>query len=145
VIFVPEAHDQNVTHKYTIHYPAHEARKGDPNYVDFNHIRKVWKKDAEKWQCAIGKHRDDFSECSVDQPLELHHNHIEFALMNAVELKWLAKDYPGVDDPKKLGAWVESADNLLVLCQHHHRGRSGVHTVAAADYEASKYIRGLFS
>ena len=142
---MPEAHDQNVVHKYTMHYPEHEPREGDPNYVDFHHIRKEWKQDPEKWQCAVGKHRNDFSECSVDLPLELHHNHIEFALMNSVELKWLAIDYPGVDDPDKLGKWVESADNLLVLCQHHHRGHSGIHTVAAADYEAAKYIRGLIS
>ena len=140
-----EAHDQKTTHSYMVHYPEHPARQDDPHYVDFNHIHNEWKKDPEKWQCAIGKHRNDFSECELTKPLELHHSHVEFSLQNGVELAWLEKDYPGISDPKSVGAWVESADNLIVLCVHHHRGHGGVHVAAAADYEAAKYVRGLLS
>jgi hypothetical protein len=138
-----DAHVQKVSHQYAIRYPDHSARENDPNYVDFNHLHREWKKDPEKWQCAIGRHRGDFSECSLDKPLELHHAHIEFALMNSVELTWLEKDYPGVSSPDKLGAWVESAENLLVLCQFHHRGHGGVHVASSSDYEGLKYIRGF--
>ena len=137
------AHLQKVSHQYTVRYPDHTAREDDPNYVDFNHIHREWKKDPDKWQCWIGKHRGDFSECSLDKPLELHHAHIEFALMNAVELAWLEKDYPGVSDPDKLGAWVESAENLMVLCQRHHRGHDGVHVASGSDWEGIKYVRGM--
>lgn len=139
------AHEQNVTHRYTVHYPEHPARSRDKHYKDFNHIHKTWKADPEKWQCAIGKHRNDFSECSLDQPLELHHAHIEFSLQNGVDLKWLEKDYPGISNPDEVGAWVESADNLLVLCMAHHRSSGGVHVASASDFEAEKYIRGLIS
>ena len=38
---------------------------------------------------------------------------------------------------------VKSADNLVWLCEFHHRGHGGIHTAAAADYEAEKYVRGL--
>ena len=135
-----EKHDQNVTHHYVIHYPAHPERTSDPHYVDFNHYRNATKATA---QCSIGLHRNDFSECSLDKPLELHHSHVEFSLQNGVEFKWLEVDYPGISDPNTIGAWVESAKILEWLCQFHHRGAGGVHTAAASDYEAEKYVRGL--
>lgn len=140
-----DAHDQAVTHHYTMHYPEHPARSDDPHYVDFNHIHRQWKKDPEKWQCEIGKHRNDFSECDLEHPLELHHHYIEFSLQNGVELRWLEVDYPGISDPSQVGAWVESAVNLQVLCTFHHRGHGGVHVASASDYEAEKYVRGLIS
>jgi hypothetical protein len=135
-----EKHDQNVTHRYIVHYPAHPERTSDPHYVDFNHYRQKTKDTA---QCSVGLHRNDFSECTLDQPLELHHSHVEFSLQNGVELKWLEVDYPGISDPDSVGAWVESAANLEWLCEFHHRGAGGVHTAAASDYEAEKYVRGL--
>ena len=136
------AHDQNVTHRYTVHYPDHEPRESDPHYRDFNAYRRRTKDAA---QCAIGAHRADFSECSLDKPLELHHAHIEFSLQNGVDLKWLEADYPGVSDPATIGAWVESANNLIWLCEAHHRGAGGIHVAAASDFEAEKYVRNLIS
>jgi len=133
-------HDANITHHYSIHYPAHPERTSDPHYKDFNAFRRRTHATAV---CAIGAHRNDFSECSLDKPLELHHAHIEFSLQNGVDLKWLEVDYPGVSDPDKVGAWVESANNLEWLCLFHHRGHGGVHTAAYADVEAEKYVRGL--
>jgi hypothetical protein len=136
------AHDQNVTHRYTVHYPDHEPRESDPHYRDFNAYRRRTKDAA---QCSIGAHRADFSECSLDKPLELHHAHIEFSLQNGVDLKWLEADYPGVSDPATIGAWVESANNLIWLCEAHHRGAGGIHVAAASDFEAEKYVRNLIS
>lgn len=137
------AHDQAISNKYVVHFPAHPARTSDPHYKDFNRIHKEWKKDPDKWQCAIGKHRGDFSECDADHPLELHHAHVEFSLQNGVDLKWLEADYPGISDPDAVGAWVESADNLIVLCVRHHRGHGGIHHASYSDFEAEKYVRGL--
>ena len=135
-----EEHDGNITHHYTIHYPAHPERTSDPHYKDFNAYRRRTKDTAK---CAIGLHRNDFSECDLKNPLELHHSHIEFSLQNGVELKWLEADYPGVSDPDTVGAWIETAANLEWLCLFHHRGHGGVHTAAYADVEAEKYVRGL--
>lgn len=138
-----EAHDQPITNHYIVHFPAHPAREDDPHYKDFEHLHRLWKADPEKWQCSIGKHRNDFSECDLEHPLELHHGHVEFSLQNGIDLAWLANDYPGINDPNHLGEWVESADNLIVLCVRHHRGNGGVHHASASDYEAEKYVRGL--
>lgn len=138
-------HVQPETHRYTVHFPEHPARVDDPHYRDFDHLHREWKKDPVKWQCAIGKHRGDFSECDLTRPLELHHAHVEFSLQNGVDLAWLESDYPGISDSSEVGAWVESPENLMVLCVAHHRGPGGVHVASASDFEAEKYVRGLIS
>lgn len=134
------AHSQAITHHYTVHYPDHAPRKGDPHYADFNAYHQRTKATAK---CVIGLHRNDFSECRGQ--LELHHSHVEFALQNGIELRWLEIDYPGISDPDTVGKWVESAANLDWYCEFHHRGHGGVHVAAAADFEAEKYVRGLIS
>lgn len=133
-----KAHDQVVTHGYTLHYPDHPARKDDPHYRDFEHYRRSHKETA---RCAVGAHRNDYSECRGG--LELHHAHVEFALQNGVDLAWLEKDYPGISNPDEVGAWVESGANLVFYCSAHHRGPGGVHCASASDFEAEKYVRGL--
>jgi hypothetical protein len=132
------AHDQAETKHYTVHYPAHSPRKSDPNYRDFEAYRRKTHKTAK---CAVGEHRNDFSECHGG--LELHHSHIEFALQNGVDLAWLEVDYPGISDPNTVGAWVESGANLTWLCEFHHRGHGGVHVASSSDFEAEKYVKGL--
>ena len=133
-----EMHDQITTNSYVVHYPPHEPREKDPHYKDFNHYRATTKDTAV---CAVGGHRTDFSDC--DGGLELHHAHIEFSLQNGVDLKWLEVDYPGVSNPDEVGAWVESADNLVWLCEKHHRGAGGIHHASASDFEAEKYVKNL--
>jgi len=135
-----DAHDQAITNSYVVHYPEHPERENDPHYADFNAYRKATQATAV---CAIGGHRQDFSEC--DGGLELHHAHIEFSLQNGVDLKWLEADYPGVSNPDEVGKWVESAENLMWLCLKHHRGAGGIHHAAYADYEAQKYVRNLIT
>lgn len=135
------AHDAPQTHHYTVHYPAHPPRTSDPHYKDFEAYRH---KTAATAKCAVGVGRgNDFSECSGG--MELHHSHIEFALQNGVDLKWLEQLYPGISNPDEVGAWIETADNLEWLCEFHHRGHAGAHVASASDYEALKFIRGLIS
>ena len=137
-----DAHDQKVTHSYTIRFPAHEPRETDPHYRDFDAYRRRTKGTA---RCQFAVQAGDDSECDHEHPLELHHAHIEFALQNAVDLARLERDYPGVSDPDTVGAWVESATNLMWLCRFHHRGHGGVHCATASDFEAEHYVRGLIS
>ena len=119
------AHDGKQTHRYLMHFPAHPARTGDPHYVDFNHFHR---KTRDTARCYIGE-RIGFNECrdakgnpafvDVDGKqigLELHHAHIEFSLQNGVSLDALKVDYPGIENPDEVGAWVESATNFRWLC-----------------------------
>jgi hypothetical protein len=116
-LLVP-AHVQHVTHSYWVNYPDHEPRESDPHYVDFHHWREETKATAK---CLVGAHRNDYSEC--DPPpehwpigLEVHHSIIEFAVQNAIDLKWLEVDFPGISDRSQIGAWVESPVNLEWRC-----------------------------
>lgn len=68
---------------------------------------------------------------------------LEFAVVNAVDLKALQVDFPDLTDLAAVEAWAETAPNFLWLCAKHHRGAGGIHHAAAADYEAEKYIRDL--
>jgi hypothetical protein len=138
-----DAHQQRVTHGYTVHYPAHPPREDDPFYPDFEEYKRRRRADGT-WHCDFAaEYRDgDTSECDNVMPLECHHKVIEFSLQNGVDIELLEDDYPGVSKDE-IGAWVESAANLELLCAFHHRGHGGVHVVSASDWEASKYVRRL--
>lgn len=135
-----DAHDSKTTHHYLMHYPPHPPRESDPHYRDFEAYRRRTKDTAV---CAFATETGYSSECRGG--LELHHTHIEFSLQNGVDLARLEKFYPGVSDPDSVGAWIETAPNLTWLCEWHHRGAGGIHTAAASDYEASKFVPGLIS
>lgn len=137
---MPEAHGQDITHRYTVHYPSHAPREDDPHYVDFEAYRRRTRATAV---CAKGQERGDFSEC--EGGLELHHAHIEFALQNSVDLTALEAHYPGISNADEVGAWVESAENLMWLCAKCHRGHGGVHVASASDWEAETFVKGLIS
>ncbi|MHB8490594.1 MAG: hypothetical protein ACYDA6_00045 [Solirubrobacteraceae bacterium] len=161
------AADRAQTHHYTLHYPAHPARAGDPHYADFDHYHRKWRPVA---RCVEGV-RLGFDTCRdaqgnpaappdgpVDtsdpmhptgkgpQPgLELHHSHIEFAILNSVDLALLELDYPGISSADAVGAWIESAANLIWVCAYHHRGHPGHHVASKSDWEGEQYVRGLIS
>ncbi|HEY2089848.1 MAG TPA: hypothetical protein VGH54_27985 [Mycobacterium sp.] len=134
------AHDQQTTHHYLMHYPEHPERTGDPHYKDFDTFRRHTKATA---RCQFATDTGDNGECHGG--LELHHSHIEFSLQNGVDLARLEHAYPGVSNPDEIGAWIETAENLVWMCAGHHRGPGGVHTAAAADFEASKFVRRLIT
>lgn len=136
-----DAHDQAVTNRYTVHFPEHPPRESDPHYRDFEAYRNRTKDSAV---CAFAQRRGgDASECAGG--LELHHSHVEFSMQNGVDLTLLEADYPGISDPTQVGAWVESAANLIWLCAKHHRGHGGIHHASASDWEAEHYVRNLIS
>ena len=138
---VTNAHAQTVSHKYTVHYPDHYPRVGDPHYIDFEHYRRLHEATA---RCTFADSADS-DQCVLDKPLELHHKVIEFSLQNGVDFATLEKDYPGISNPNSVGAWVESDQNFEFLCQYHHRGAGGTHVAAHSDYAAERYIKDLIS
>lgn len=139
------AHQQAVTHHYTVSYPEHEPRAQDPHIHEFREY-KVRRKAAGTYHCdfAAQWRNGDSSECDLSTPLEAHHTHIEFALLNGVDITLLERDFPGISQ-QDVGAWLDSESNLTLLCSRHHRGAGGVHSAAAADWEGEKYVRGLIS
>jgi len=136
------AHEQAVTHRYTVVYPEHGPRDGDPAYVDFEHYRKAHIATA---RCAFAVERGgDDSECDKEHPLELHHSHVEWAMLNEVDMALLEPRYPGISK-STLGKWAETGQNLEFRCRFHHRGPGGVHNASVSDYEAEHFVRGLIT
>lgn len=131
-------HSRNVDNKYEVHYPDHAPRDGDPHYHAFEAFRKAHKDTATCW---IGSHIP--GECEGE--LELHHHFLEFAVINAVDLDAIQKDFPNLTDPEKVAEWAESDQNFMWLCAKHHRSPVGAHRAAFADFEASAYVKGLLS
>ena len=134
------AHDQTASHHYVMHYPEHPPREEDPHYRDFEAYRARTHATAV---CRFAEETGDASECHGG--LELHHTHVEFSVQNGVDLARLEHLYPGISNPDEIGAWIETEPNFSWLCAWHHRGHGGVHSAAAADYEASKWVKGLIS
>lgn len=138
------AHEQKVTHSYSVHFPDHAARAHDPHYTAFESLRRALEK-TPQWQCAIGAELSDFSACDTAHPLELHHSIVEFAVANEVDLTAIGHDFPEIKTEDDLQAFLESGRNVQVLCQFHHRGHGGIHVASYADYEAEKYVKGLIT
>ena len=120
-------HDQHETIRLLRHYPEHEPRAADPNYPAFEHIRSRLKAQG-LLRCAVGN-----EDCAGG--IQLHHAHVEFAYLNAVDVTALDVVL-GLDlTDEDLAAWVESPGNLEPLCQAHHVGILGVHCIPSADWD----------
>jgi hypothetical protein len=139
------AHVQAFTHRYRVRYPEHGPRNSDPHYADFEHYKATRRANGTYYCDFAHEHRGgDTSECDLSKPLECHHTHIEWALINEVDLALLEHDYPGVSK-MGVGAWAETAPNLTLLCCKHHRGDGGIHNASASDFAGENYVRDLIA
>lgn len=134
---VTPAHTQKFTHTCHIHYPEHGPRESDPHYHLFDAYRRATKDSA---RCAWAVRTGVDGEC--DGGLELHHAHLEQAMLNAADHDKIRAILPGLDlsDDDAVSTWAEGAQNLTWLCVKHHRSAVGVHQLSASDYEASHYV-----
>lgn len=139
---VVAAHEQHVSHSYTVHYPDHAPRGDDPHYAAFEAYRRHTKDTAV---CYVGE-RAGHDSCSAG-PLELHHAVLEFAVANAADPRALHRDFPEIAEDAtsdEIAAWAESSPGQFRwLCAFHHRGRGGAHTASHADWTAQLYVPGL--
>lgn len=139
---VVAAHEQAETRRYTLRVPEHGPREHDPHHADFEEFKRRRKASGEWWCDFARQYRADTAECDLTKPLECHHSVIEYALQNGVNLAELERFYPGVS-VMGIGAWIDSPNNLTLLCAWHHRGHGGIHIVSASDWEAYKFVKGL--
>lgn len=138
------AHVMKVTRRYTVHVPEHGPREHDPHKADFDEFKRR-RKTAGSWHCDFAdQYRCASDECDLAHPLEAHHSVIEYAAQSGVNIALLEQFYPGVSS-MGVGAWIDSPNNLMLLCRWHHRGHGGIHTVSASDWEAYKFVKGLIT
>lgn len=128
------AHEQMMTLHLREHVEDHAPREDDPHYHLFERAKARLK-------------RQGLFKCIVDDELcdgapELHHTHIEFSLINAVDRDKIAHvlglDFETDED---FQAFVESPANLEVLCVAHHRSRYGIHMLPGPLWEAVRVKR----
>lgn len=129
------AHTEHLTLRLAVAYPAHEPRESDPHYRVFNETRERLKR-LGKLRCWI-----DNADCS-ESPVELHHDKVEFALANDVDVVRFDEAYGlHLKDDQEFLAFVEGEGNLLPLCAYHHRGHGGVHSLPYPLWVVQRYLK----
>ena len=152
----------------TVWYPPHPPRKASALYSQTHHQLVA----IEDRPCVVCGVRNstllDTSHNKVGaKALETHHSLIEWAGANAIDWDKLAADHPdlktlvalagayhahllanggkftGSLDPAIVTAFVDSSDQLLVVCDQHHRSAGkGVHMITGPIWELQRYERG---
>jgi hypothetical protein len=129
---VTAAHQQALTLHMLTHIPSHHPREEDPHYHLFEQAKARLKRQG-MWKCIID---DDLCEGNP----ELHHTHVEFSQINAVDPKMIEKQL-GLHfaNDEEFQVWVESPGNLEVLCANHHRAHYGIHVIPGPLWEAVRF------
>ena len=125
-----------------IWYPPHEPRRASPEYARTHH-RLVVDLDEPCWVCGV-RHSDVQKMPLQEQKpwqLETHHDELEWAAANGVDLAKITADFPAIlDDRAKLRDWLDSEGNMLVLCATHHRGsRTGIHSITYPAWKLQRW------
>jgi len=132
---ITPAHAQIETLRLQYSYPAHEPREEDPHYHVFNETRRRMEKSG-LLKCWIGN-----ADCCGN--VELHHDKVEFSLANIVDVDHFRKLFPefGIDDDQEFQDWIEGEGNLLALCEMHHRGLLGIHSIHMPAWCIQRYMK----
>ena len=124
---VPE-HAQTRELKETIEYPTHVQRGAESDEFEANK-RAIIAAGNGCWICGGTAE-------STGAPLEGHHYNVEWALINSLDLSKVQKYFPDVTD---LQTFLDSKENLIILCAKHHRAPEyGVHTVTMPAWVAQR-------
>ena len=116
------AHEQEVTIRLIVRWPAHEPRSSDPNYSLF-HKAKARMKAAGLLKCNVE------SDYHSDGPIELHHSKVEFAHANDIDVDKFNHAYGLHLSDEDFKRYIEEEGNLEPLCTLHHRGQEGIHSL----------------
>jgi len=115
----------------TVYTPSHPKR-GESS-PEFKASKKALEEvSATCWVC--GKTAQESGS-----PLEGHHLNTEFSLANSVDIDKIRESFPNA---KSVEDWLDSVENLILLCQVCHRSPlRGVHMVTMPAWIVQKYQR----
>jgi len=123
-----QAHAQTRELKETIFYPEHIKRGPESSEFEQNKREMIASGEA-CWICGGTAE-------STGQPLEGHHLNVEWALINSISLAKVQKYFPDVTD---LSTFLDSKENLMILCDKHHRSNlHGIHMVTMPAWVAPR-------
>lgn len=124
--------------------PPHPPREDTPIYRR-THRRLVYELDTP---CAICGVRQSTLDNPRENPykaeaIETHHYPIERSLLNACDPRKVHHIFPQVKDYESLEEFVDSEENMMVLCDVHHRHpHYGIHHVLAQDFFVQPFLYG---
>ncbi len=153
-----------------VFYPPHPPRTASALYSQTHH-QLVAIQDEPCAVCGVRNStlRDTTHNRVGAKALETHHALIEWAGANAIDWDKLAADHPdlktlgqlalayhthllvngsfsGTLDPAVVTAFVDSPEQMLVICDVHHRAaKAGVHMISGPVWELQRYERGDWS
>jgi len=117
-------------------YPAHDARTASSLYKKV-HDHLVYEIDEPCWICKVRQ-----SQLPKGEHMETHHQHVEWALVNAIDPDKIIVDFPEMGDSTdaNLRKWLDSEGNMLVLCEAHHRHQLvGIHEITYPIWQAQRW------
>jgi hypothetical protein len=124
--------------------PPHPPREDTPIYLrTHNHL--VNKLDTPCAICGVRKSTlDDGKENLFGaQAIETHHYPVERSLLNACDPKKIHVAFAQVKDHQTLEEFIDSEENIMVLCDIHHRHpHYGIHHLLAQDFFIQPYLFG---
>lgn len=122
------AHDQTVNIRFIEHWPAHEPRESDPHYRAFNAAKRRMKR--------LGLYKCNVLSNYHYGELEAHHSLVEFAHIEDVDISKFNELYGLHLNDDEFKDYIESPAGLEILCELHHRGQEGVHSLPEPEWNA---------
>ena len=123
-------------------YPPHPPREDTPEYRH-THDLMVNQQDTPCRICGVRKSTlgDPVQNPFRAKDLESHHYPIQRELIDAVDFAKAAVDFPQITDRASLIAFVDSPENMWIICDVHHRGETtGIHHLPVADWIIQRYL-----
>jgi hypothetical protein len=126
-----------------IFYPPHEKRHAS-NLYRRTHRKLIREMDEPCWICGF-RYSDwekltDPAEKKRRQ-METHHDELEWAAANGVDLAKITQDFHEImRDRDRLRHWLDSENNMLVLCATHHRAaKTGIHMITYPAWKLQRW------
>lgn len=150
-----------------VHYPPHGPRKASALY-ERTHHELVVVQDKPCSVCGVRNSTlgDPAQNTLGAKAIETHHDIVEWAGQTEIDWDKVAADHPGLPnlvavarayhahltangsfdgtlDPDVVTSFVDSDEQMLVLCDVHHRAaRRGIHMITGPVFELQRYERG---
>ena len=122
--------------------PPHPPREETPEYVKAHH-HLVYELDEPCAMCGVKRStlKDPKQNPFGATALETHHYPIERSLLDACDPAKVGLVFPQVKDVESLNAFVDSENNLMVLCDIHHRHPlHGIHHLTPQDFFVQPFL-----
>lgn len=123
--------------------PPHDRRTESPEY-EKAHRFLVYTKNAPCIVCGVTQRtlgnpkRNTYGATA----LETHHTYIEYSLRNACDWRRVHQRFPSVYSQESFERWIDSPENLTVICSVHHRSlQYGIHHLSVPDWSVLPFLK----